>query len=157
MIVRIISIIFSFLLLLNCGYESIYSKKKIEKNYNFSVKEIIFLNQNTINQPIKENLLNYFNQEGKLKKISLEINTNTNKIVVLKNKQGNVEIFSMEITVDVKVHANDALINYKKFKENFKYKNQSNKFSLEKYEKIIENNLITKISNKIIINLFTIE
>jgi len=66
-------------------------------------------------------------------------------------------MFSMEITVDVKVHENETLINYKKFKENFKYKNQSNKFSLEKYEKVIQNNLITKISNNIIIYLFTIE
>ena len=48
-------------------------------------------------------------------------------------------------------------MNDKKFKENFKYKNQSNKFSLEKYEKVIQNNLITKISNNIIIYLFTIE
>ena len=157
MIVRIISFIFSFLLLLNCSYEPIYSKKKIEKNYNFSIKEITFLNQNTINQPIKENLLNYFNQDGRLKKISLEINTNTNKTVTLRNKQGNIEIFSIEITVDVKVHENETLINYKKFKENFKYKNQSDKFSLEKYEKVIENNLITKISNNIIIYLFSIE
>ena len=157
MIVRIISIIFSFLLLLNCGYEPIYSKKKIEKNYNFSIEEITFLNQNTNNQLIKNNLLNYFNHEEKLKKISLEINTNTNKTIVLKNKQGDVEIFSMEITVVVKVYENKTSINYKEFKENFKYKNQSNKFNLEKYEKVIQNNLITKISNNIIIYLFTIE
>ena len=157
MIVRIISFIFSFLLLLNCSYEPIYSKKKIEKNYNFSIKEITFLNQNTINQIIKNNLINYFNHEEKLKKISLEINTNTNKTVSLRNKQGNVEIFSIEITVDVKVHENETLINYKKFKESFKYKNQSDKFSLEKYENIIQNNLITKISNNIVIYLFTIE
>ena len=157
MIVRIISIVFSFLLLLNCGYEPIYSKKKIEKNYNFSIKEITFLNQNTINQLIKENLLNYFKQEEKLKKISLEINTNTNKTIALRNKQGNIEIFLMEITVDVKVHEQETLINYKNFKESFKYKNQSDKFSLEKYEKVIQKNLITKISNNIIINLFTIE
>ena len=157
MIVRIISIIFSFLLLLNCGYEPIYSKKKNEKNYNFSIEEITFLNQNTINQLIKNNLINYFNHEEKLKKISLEINTNTNKTVSLRNKQGNVEMISMEFTVDVKVYENETLINYKKFKENFKYKNQSNKFNLEKYEKVIQRNLITKISNNIIIYLFTIE
>ena len=157
MIVRIISFIFSFLLLLNCSYEPIYSKKKIEKNYNFSIKEITFLNQNTINQLIKNNLINYFNREDRLKKISLEINANTNKTINLRNKQGNIEIFSIEITVDVKVHENETLINYKKFKENFKYKNQSDKFSLEKYEKVIQKNLITKISNNIIIYLFTIE
>jgi len=57
----------------------------------------------------------------------------------------------------MKVHEKETLINHKKFKENFKYKNQSNKFDLEKYEKIIQNNLITKISNNIIIYLFTIE
>ena len=111
MIIRIISIIFSFLILLNCGYEPIYSKKKIEKNYNFSIEKITFLNQNTINQLIKNNLINYFNHEEKLKKISLEINTNTNKTITLRNKQGNVEMFSMEITVDVKVHENETLIN----------------------------------------------
>ena len=157
MIVRIISIIFSFLLLLNCGYEPIYSKKKIEKNYNFSIEEITFLNQNTINQLIKNNLLNYFKNGEKLRKISLEINTNTNKTVTVRNKQGNIEIFSMEIIVDIKIHENKNLINYKNFKENFKYKNQSNKFSLEKYEKVIQKNLITKISNNIITYLFTIE
>ena len=157
MIIRIISIIFSFLLLLNCGYEPIYSKKKIEKNYNFSIEEITFLNQNTINQLIKKNLVNYLNHEEKLKKISLKINTNINKTITLRNKQGNIEMFSMEIVVDIKVHENETLINYKKFKENFKYKNQSDKFSLEKYEKVIENNLITKISNNIIIYLFSIE
>ena len=157
MIVRIISIIFSFLLLLNCGYEPIYSKKKIEKNYNFSIEEITFLNQNTINQLIKNNLLNYFKNGEKLRKISLEINTNTNKTVTVRNKQGNIEIFSMEIIVDIKIHENETLINYKNFKENFEYKNQSNKFSLEKYEKVIQKNLITKISNNIITYLFTIE
>ena len=157
MIIKIISIIFSFLLLLNCGYEPIYSKKKNEKNYNFSIEEITFLNQNTINQLIKNNLINYFKHEEKLKKLSLEINTNANKTITLRNKQGNIEIFSMEFTVDVKVYENETLINYKKFKENFKYKNQSNKFNLEKYEKIIQTNLITKISNNIIIYLFTIE
>jgi len=157
MIVRIISIIFIFLLLLNCGYEPIYSKKKIEKNYNFSIEKITFLNQNTINQLVKNNLLNYFSHEEKLKKITLEINTNTNKTISLRNQQGNIEIFLIEITVDVKVYENETLINYKKFEKNFKYKNQSNKFSLEKYEKNIQNDLITKISNNIITYLFTIE
>ena len=145
------------MLLLNCGYEPIYSKKKIEKNYNFSIEQITFLNQNTINQLIKNNLLNYFKNGEKLRKISLEINTNTNKTVTVRNKQGNIEIFSMEIIVDIKIHENETLINDKNFKENFEYKNQSNKFSLEKYEKVIQKNLITKISNNIITYLFTIE
>ena len=32
----------SFLLLLSCGYEPIYSKKKINSNYNFSINTINF-------------------------------------------------------------------------------------------------------------------
>ena len=157
MLIRIITITLSFLLLLSCGYEPIYSKKKIEKNYNFSIEKITFTNQGTNNQLIRNNLTKYLNHKEKLKKISLEINTKNNKTVNLRNKQGNIEIFSMEIIVDLKVHENNTLISYKKFKENFKYKNQSDKFNLEKYEKVIQNNLITKISNNIITYLFTIE
>ena len=61
MLIRIITITLSFLLLLSCGYEPIYSKKKIEKNYNFSIEKITFTNQGTNNQLIRNNLTKYLN------------------------------------------------------------------------------------------------
>ena len=42
----------SFLLLLSCGYEPLYSKKQINGNYNFSINTISFIGDNKIN-PIK--------------------------------------------------------------------------------------------------------
>ena len=63
-IYKIITIL-TFLLLLNCGYEPIYSKKKLETNYNFTIKTIVFSGENIINQNLKNNLKNYINKETK--------------------------------------------------------------------------------------------
>ena len=46
-------IILSFLLLLSCGFEPIYSKKELEKKFNFSISRIQFSGENTINQFLK--------------------------------------------------------------------------------------------------------
>ena len=50
----------SFLLLLSCGYEPIYSKKHINNNYNFSIKTINFSGDIKVNKILKniENLKN---------------------------------------------------------------------------------------------------
>ena len=157
MIVKKIFIIFIFFLLLNCSYEPIYSKKVIKKNFNFSIEKIIFSNQNAINQVLKNNLKNYLKQEGKIRSYTLQINTKITKIVTLKDKKGDNEIFLMEGNVDVDIYENEKLINQRKFKEKFEYKNQSSKFDLEQYERNIKNNLITKISNDIILHLYLIK
>ena len=157
MIVKKIFIIFIFFLLLNCGYEPLYSKKQIKKNYNFSIEKIIFLNQNTINQVLKNNLKNYLKKEGKIRTFTLQVDTEINKTVTLKDKKGDNKIFLMESKVDVKIYENEKLINHKKFKEKFEYKNQSSKYDLDLYEKNIKNNLITKISNDIILYLYLIK
>ena len=39
---------------------------------------------------------------------------------------------------------------HKNFEENFEYNNRSNKFDLRKYEKNIQDNLTTKLSDEII-------
>ena len=44
----------SFLLLLSCGYEPIYSKKQINNNYNFSINTINLTGDNEVNQTIKK-------------------------------------------------------------------------------------------------------
>ena len=55
----------SFLLLLNCGYEPIYSKKKINSNYNFSINNINYIGDNKVNQILKNQLKKYLNKEKK--------------------------------------------------------------------------------------------
>ena len=46
----------SFLLLLNCGYEPIYSKKQINGNYSFSINSINYIGDNKVNQILKNQL-----------------------------------------------------------------------------------------------------
>ena len=120
---KIITIL-TFLLLLNCGYEPIYSKKKLETNYNFTIKTIVFSGENIINQNLKNNLKNYINKETKPIKYDLNINSNSNRSVTSKDKKGNPELFSLKVTINLEVFENDKLKNSKVFNETFEYKNR---------------------------------
>ena len=51
-------ILLLLLLLSSCGYEAIYSKKN-STNYDFSISELSFVGDRTINLKIKQKLNNY--------------------------------------------------------------------------------------------------
>ena len=152
-----IIIIFAFFLLLSCGFEPIYSKKKIEKNYNFTISSIGFSGENSINQNIKNNLVNNINTQGKTIKYDLIINSSINKTITSKSKKGDPEIFYIEIIINLDVLENDNLERKISFKEGFEYKNKSNKYELKKYEKNIQKNLSLKISKDIIEYLYSMK
>ena len=150
---KIITIL-SFLLLFGCGYEPIHSIKKNEKNYNFSIQEINFLTPKNINKIVSNKLKNYINSENYTKKFILKIGINVNKSITSKNKQGNPEIFSVEINLNLEVLKNNISKSKINFKETFEYNNQSNKFDLKQYENNIQNNLLNKITDDIIKHLY---
>jgi len=139
----------SFLLLLSCGYEPIYSKKQINNNYNFSINTINLIGDNKVNQILKNKLKKKLNKE----EISIEFNLNLDstivKTITTKDKKGNPERFSIKITIDLKVFESEILKGENKFEEKFEYKNRSNKFDLKQYEKNITDNLTSKLSDKI--------
>ena len=101
-----IILLLTFFLLLNCGYEPIYSKKNIEKNYNFSINNIGFSGENSINQNIKNNLISYIGLEDRPIKYDLIINSTIKKSITSKNKKGDPEIFSLKIIIDLDVVEN---------------------------------------------------
>ena len=150
---KIITIL-TFLLLLNCGYEPIYSKKKLETNYNFTIKTIVFSGENKINQNLKNNLKNYINKESKPIKYDLNISSNSNRSVTSKDKKGNPELFSLIVTINLEIFENDKLKNSKVFNETFEYKNRSSKFSLKQYEENIKKNLSSKLAEDILQYLY---
>ena len=152
-----IIIIFSFFLLLSCGFEPIYSKKKLEKNYNFTISNIGFSGDNSVNQNIKNNLINYIDNPEKPKKYDLIISSSVNKTITSKSLKGDPEIFYIEITIILEVLENDNLKNKISFEEAFEYKNKSNKYELKKYEKNIQKNLSSKISKDIVEYLYSIK
>ena len=142
----------SFLLLLSCGYEPLYSKKKINSNYNFSINTINLIGDNKVNQILKNKLKKYLNKE----EISTEFNLNLNidsrieKTITSKNKKGNPLGFLIKIIINLEVYEDEILKNKRSFEKSFEYNNKSNKFDLKQYEKNIKDNLISELSNEII-------
>ena len=75
-------ILLLLLLLSSCGYEAIYSKKN-SVNYSFSVSELNFVGDKTVNLKIKEKLNNYA-KEKKDKDFILRISSTSKKITLAK-------------------------------------------------------------------------
>jgi len=148
--------IFTFLLFLflsSCGYEAIYSVKN-RTNYNFIISELALIGDRQTNMQIKRRLNSYSNpsiEEGK--KFSLEISSNSEKIITTKDAAGDATKFKNEITVTVRISMNG--IRKKNFviTESFSYDNNSNAFELKTYENRIKNNLAEAVVDKMITKL----
>jgi len=153
---KIISIL-TFFLLFSCGFEPIYSKKKLENKYNFTITSIGFSGENIINQSLKNNLVNYVNIKEKPIKYELVINSSIIKTITSKSKKGNPEIFYTKIVINVDVIEADKLKSKTIFEEGFEYKNKSSKFELKQYEENIQKNLTSKLSKDLIEYLYSIK
>ena len=150
--------IFKLLLLLfltSCGYDAMHSKKNTI-NYNFSISEINFNGDREINQKIKAKLNNY-TLDKKDKNFILKISSNSKKITLSKDIQGNATNFQKIIVMSVEVLMNDKFKNSFIIMENFDYNNNPNKFDLRKYEKEIKNNLTETAVDKLIFKLSNIQ
>ena len=140
----------SFLLLLSCGYEPIYSTKQINSNDNFSINTINYIGNNKVNQILKNKLKKILNKEKKSIELNLTLNSRVEKVVTSKDKKGNPISFAIKIIIDLEVFESEILKGKTKFEEEFEYDNKSNKFGLKQYEKNIKDNLISKLSDEII-------
>ncbi len=148
-------ILLLLLLLSSCGYEAIYSKKNSE-NYVFSISDLNFVGDKTVNLKIKERLNNYA-QGKKDKDFILRISSTSEKITLAKNTAGDATSFKNSISINVEVLMNNTLKSNFIILESFNYNNISNKFNLKKYEKEIKNNLAETASDKLIFKLSNIQ
>tara|TARA_B100000787_G_C15960429_1_gene192954 strand:- start:50 stop:514 length:465 start_codon:yes stop_codon:yes gene_type:complete len=150
--------IFSFLLLLflsSCGYEAIYSKKN-STNYNFSISELNFIGDRDINLRMKEKLKNYTLNE-KDKNFTVKISSTSTKVIAAKNTSGDAVTFKNTIATNINVSMNGEFKNNFVIVESFNYNNNSNRFSLKRYEREIKNNLAETITDKLILKLSNIQ
>ena len=145
----------SFLILLSCGYEPIYSNKQINSNYNLSINTINYIGDNKVNEILKNKLKKNLNRERK--SIDLNLNSRNVKTVTSKDKKGNPKTFSIKIIIVLEVFESDILKGKRKFEEKFEYDNKSNKFGLKQYEKNIKDNLSSKLSDEIIRYLISLK
>ena len=148
-------ILLLLLLLSSCGYEAIYSKKN-SSNYVFSVSDLSFVGDKTVNLKIKERLNNYA-QGKKDKDFILRISSTSEKITLAKNTVGDATSFKNSISINVEVLMNNKFKSSFIILESFNYNNISNKFNLKKYEKEIKNNLAETATDKLIFKLSNIQ
>ena len=141
MIKKISLLILTLIILNNCGYTPIYSKK----NYNFEIKNIEMLGETTINKLLSNKLKVYKDNPEAENSLSLIINSQSFKTTITKDKKGNPTQFSMSINVNVKVIDDSNNQTETTFSENSTYDNSDNKFDLRKYE----DNLVKNMSEKI--------
>ena len=148
-------ILLLLLLLSSCGYEAIYSKKNLV-NYDFTVSDLSFAGDRTVNLKIKEKLNNYA-QDKKEKDFILRISSASEKIILSKNTAGDATSFKNSISINVEVLMNNKFKSNFIILESFNYNNISNKFNLKKYEEEIKNNLAETASDKLIFKLSNIQ
>ena len=150
--------LFSFLLLLflsSCGYEAIYSKKN-STNYNFFISELNFIGDRDINLRMKEKLKNFTLNE-KNKNFAIKISSTSTKVIAAKNTSGDAVTFKNTIATNIEVSMNGEFKNNFVIVESFNYNNNSNRFSLKRYEREIKNNLAETITDKLILKLSNIQ
>ena len=134
-----------FLLLSQCGYETIYSSKNIK----FNIKEIKIENNLNIGREIKNRLEIFSSDSPSNVSYILKINSYFDKTTASKDKQGNPKTFNLSVIVNVTFIDNKNIERNKSFVENINYNNDENKFSLKQYE----NSLIENLTDKIVDNL----
>ena len=142
-------------LLSSCGYEAIHSKKNFI-NYSFSVSELSFIGDRTVNLKIKEKINNY-TQSKKDKDFILRISSTSEKTILAKNTAGDATSFKNTISINVEVLMNNKIKSNLIILESFNYNNISNKFNLKKYEEEIKNNLAETATDKLVFKLSNIQ
>ena len=147
---KIVSIIL-FLIIAGCGFKPIFKSA----DTNFSINKIEY--NNNLGKVINNNLKGYLNKDNKKFNYDLLIASEESKLTTLKDKKGDPASFKLTIDVSVSVLENNKIKIEKVFQETFNYNNTSKKFELSMYEEEIRKGMLDRISEEIIVSLYTIQ
>ena len=139
-------LILSLLLLTNCGYQTVLNNQ----NYQFSI------NVNKINgdQKINSLIINRLKQLEENERIyNLSLTSNKEKLIISKDSKGDPSIFEIKINVNYVVKKDEEILISNKINKKTTYNNITDKFELENYEKTIINNLVSEISDNIMLSI----
>ena len=150
-----IAVIFIFLLTTSCGYEIMYSKKKII-HYDFSIKDLTLTGDTYINLKMKQKLSGYIlNQKNKV--FDVKINSTSNRAILAKNIKGDATSFKNTIIINVEVMQKEKVKNILRLEKTLKYDNKLNKFDLNKYERKLKTSLTNTMMDELIFKLSNIQ
>ena len=145
---KIVTVLLTFLFLTSCGYTPMYS----QKNFDFKLKNIKKTKSDRLNSKVQKRLLSFSNQESQ-QVFSLKVNTLRKINVLTKNSKGDPSRYEMIIDVKLEAANGQNLNKSQSFQERFNYNANANKFELKQFEKEIEDLLIDKTIDLIIIYL----
>ena len=144
--------IFIYFFIVSCGYQPIFSGKKV----NFGIENLNYDKNNKIDSAINDNLKNYKNLENKDKILDLEISSKINKITTSLDDRGDPKSFRLELEIKTIFKRDNKLLDKKSFSKSHDYNNSTNKFDLKKYENSVKENLIGKITEEIIVYILSL-
>jgi outer membrane lipopolysaccharide assembly protein LptE/RlpB len=145
-----IILLFCFWFTFGCsGYQPIFSSK----DSTFYIEGLESLNNDKIAYQINSRLSGYKIKDVNKKNYNLKISSKKNIEVISRDSKGNSQLYKMIIKVSVTVISDQKIIKKMDLNESFNYSNNENKFSLNQYKKEIEENLISKISEELILRL----
>ena len=142
---KIISIFLLFLT--SCGYQPLYSGKNTS---DFLFKKILLEGDKNINRKIIATL-SFKEVQDNFDYDELTIISNKKIVETSKNSKGQVTSYRTEINLEFKIVNNNEIMKQKKFSKDFSYNNLDNKFDLTSYQDDVENNLVNKIIEELII------
>ena len=144
---KFFTFLFLFIFLNNCGFQPIYVQKKTSKIY---LSKVDFYGDKKINRKIMQ-LTNLEIKKNNNPSYELKLSSNKNIEIVAKDKAGNVSIYRTTITVIFSLENQNEIYKKRTFTSNFSYNVMENSFELSQYQKNIENNLIDKIAEEILL------
>ena len=144
-------ITFLLISLSSCGYSPIYSTKDTK----FKINEIETTGNEKINKLFVKKISKLKNNSSN---IIYDLEISSSKIVksISKDERGKTKILEMLISFNIKIKRNDRIIKSKNISKNSTYNNNSNKFQLNQYEKDIQNNMIEKIVEELLLTIKTL-
>ena len=145
---KITNYIFILLLLFlcSCGYKAVLNNQ----NYQFSIN----VNEANGDQKINSQIINNFNKlKNNERKYDLNLSSKKEKIILSKDSKGDPSIFELKINVNYIVKKEGETLINNKISKKTSYNNITDKFELESYEKTIIDNLVSEISDSIMLSV----
>ena len=152
MLKKIVTFTFFLLFIFGCNYKPLY-QNNIDNSFNIELTSLEGDNQ--VNSIIQLNL-NRFNNKKSSKKFNIKINSSYNKIVIAKNTAGNNTNYQIMITSNFFIKS-EIIEKTLTITEKFNFTEGENTFENNDYERIIKNNMISSITNKLIMELTKIK
>lgn len=142
-------IFFILLFLSSCGYQPLYTN---QNQKNFAYEKVTLIGDKVLNRKIISALNVKEKKDSDLideiifdiKKITLETS---------KDEKGQVASYRTSISLNLTIKNQNNVLKTNVFTEDFSYNTMSNKFDLVEYQREIENNLVNKIIDNLIIYL----